>query len=95
MFKFIKKLFKLNETKSLKKEKTVKDLQIFDDIWVKEDNEIFKGWIWDISRRCITVVYGEGLRDFKFQIPRPMNVTEIVQGDKVLYCNEQKDDNKT
>lgn len=78
-------------TEKQNKVKTVKDLQIFDDIWVKEDDEIFSGWIYDISRRCITVVYGEDLRDFKFQIPRPMNVTEIVQGNKTLYCNETKD----
>lgn len=71
--------------------KTVKDLDIFDDVWIKEDGVIQKGWIYDISRRCITVVYGNGLRDFKFQIPRPMNVTEIVQGEKILYCNETKD----
>ena len=87
----IRKLIVSTETQ--KKLTTIKDLQIFDDIWVKDENDIFKGWIWDISRRCITVVYGEDLRDFKFQIPRPMNVTEITQGNKTLYCNKQKDDN--
>ena len=67
--------------------KTVKDLDLMDDIWIKEDNEIYTGWIWDISRRCITVLYGEDLRDYKFQIPRPMNVSEIEQDSKILYCN--------
>lgn len=76
-----------------RKLKTIKDLQIFDDVWIKEDEDIFKGWIYDISRRCITIVYGEDLRDFKFQIPRPMNVTEIIQGNKILYCNKQENDN--
>lgn len=81
------------QPESQKKEITVKDLQILDDIWIEEDGEIYKGWIWDISRRCITVVYGEDLRDFKFQIPRPMNVGEIIQGNKTLYCNKQENDN--
>lgn len=71
--------------------KTVKDLDLMDDIWIKEDNEIYTGWIWDISRRCITVIYGEDLRDYKFQIPRPMNVPEIRQDNKILYCNEPND----
>lgn len=70
------------------KTKTVKDLDLMDDIWIKEDNEIYTGWIWDISRRCITVLYGEDLRDYKFQIPRPMNVPEIRQDNKILYCNK-------
>lgn len=70
--------------------RTVKDLQLLDDVWVKEDGEIYTGWIWDISRRCITVVYGENLRDYKFQIPKPANVSEIQQDSKILYCNEPK-----
>ena len=46
------------------------------------------GWVYDISRRCITVVYGPDLRDFKFQIPRPLTLTQIEQGNKILYCNK-------
>ena len=87
MFDFIKKLFVSDKSEVEKQKITIKDLQIFDDIWIKEDNIIYKGWVYDISRRCITVVYGEDLRDFKFQIPRPINVPEIEQSDKILYCN--------
>ena len=93
MFKFFKSLFGLDTSEANKNKITVKDLQIFDDIWIKDEEEIFKGWIFDISRRCITVVYGEDLRDFKFQIPRPTNVTEIIQGNKILYCNEPENNN--
>ena len=84
--KFIAKLTKSPEQNPIKL-KTVKDLQLMDDIWIKEDGELYKGWIWDISRRCITVVYGEDLRDFRFQIPRPLTNTIIEQGNKILYCN--------
>ena len=70
--------------------KTVKDLQLMDDVWIKEEGEIYKGWVWDISRRCITVVYGEDLRDYKFQIPKPITSTQIKQDNKVLFCNELK-----
>ena len=88
MFEFIKKLFKPTQSNSEKQIKTIKDLQEFDDVWIKEDDELFLGWIYDISRRCITVVYGSGLSDFKFQIPRPLTLTQIEQGNKILYCNK-------
>ena len=88
MFEFIKKLFNPIQENTSKSLRTIKDLELFDDIWVLDDREVYKGWIYDISRRCITVVYGEDLRDFKFQIPRPLTLTEIEQGDKILYCNE-------
>ena len=90
--KLIAKFMKKPEQKPVKL-KTVKDLQIMDDVWIKEAEEIYDGWIWDISRRCITVIYGEDSRDFRFQIPRPMNVIVIGQDGKTLYCNKPNDDN--
>ena len=90
--KLIAKFTKSPEQKPVKL-KTVKDLQIMDDVWIKEDEEIYNGWIWDISRRCITVIYGEDSRDFRFQIPRPMNATIILQDNKILYCNNPNNDN--
>lgn len=89
----LRDLFKTNSIKEETTLKTVKDLQLLDDVWIKEDEEIYTGWIWDISRRCITVVYGEDLRDFRFQIPRPMNATMIIQDNKILYCNKPNNDN--
>ena len=68
--------------------KTIKDLEIFDDVWIKDDNEIYKGWIFDITRRNIIVCYGKQPLDFRFQIPRPLTLTEIKQDNKILYCNE-------
>lgn len=82
-----------NQNKTEEKKKTIKDLDLMDDVWVLDEGEIYKGWVWEISRRCITVVYGEDLRDFRFQIPRPMNVILIGQDGKVLYCNKPNDDN--
>lgn len=89
----MRSLIKPVKKEPIVKKKTVKDLQLFDDIWIKEDDDIYKGWIWDISRRCITVVYGEDLRDFRFQIPKPMTAVMISQDNKILYCNNPKDDN--
>ena len=85
--KLISKVMKDPEPKKVNL-KTVKDLQLMDDVWIKEDDEVYMGWIWDISRRCITVIYGEGLRDYKFQIQKPLNRTSIEQDGKTLFCNK-------
>ena len=84
--KFIEK-YKKEEDKKVEP-KTVKDLQLMDDIWVKEDGEIYSGWVWDISRRCITIIYGEDIRDYKFQMQKPLNRTTIEQDNKILFCNK-------
>jgi len=89
MFEFIKKLFRTNTDDSEQKpQKTLKDLEFFDDIWVEEDGVVYSGWIYEISRRCITVVYDKSLRDYRFQIPRPLTLTKIEQDNKILYCNK-------
>ena len=85
--KLISKVMKNPEPKNVNP-KTIKDLQLMDDIWIKEDDDIYMGWVWDISRRCITVVYGEDIRDYKFQIQKPLNRTSIEQDNKILFCNK-------
>ena len=75
--------------------KTIKDLDVFDDIWIKEDDEIYYGWIYEISRRHITVVYDNAKRDYIFQIIKPLSNTQLEQDNKILYCNkpEEYEDN--
>ena len=89
IFNFFKKLLNKNVEVITKPEKTFKDLQIFDTVWIKENGIIYKGWVFEISRRCITVVYGNDLKDYKFQIPKPLNVVKVEQDNKILYCNER------
>lgn len=74
--------------------KIIKDLDVFDDVWVKDEDEIYYGWIFEITRRHITVVYDNAKRDYKFHIEKQSKQTEIKQDNKVLYCNDpNKDDN--
>ena len=68
-------------------EKTLKDLDYLDSVWIKEDGEVFEGWVFDFTRRCIIVVYGNDLRDFRFRLEKPLDRTEIEQDGKILYCN--------
>lgn len=64
--------------------KTVRNLDYLDDVWVKDGDVLYKGWIWDISRRHVTVCYGD--LDYKFRISKQDDIIE--QDDKILYCNE-------
>lgn len=91
LIEFITGLKKKPEIK--KPLKTIKDLEIFDDVWVKENDEIYRGWIFDITRRNIVVCYGNQPLDFRFQIPRPLTLTEVKQDNKILYCNEPENNN--
>lgn len=70
-----------------KPKKTIKDLDYIDTVWVKEDNVIYNGWVFDITRRCIIVVYGPDQRDFRFRVDKAFDKTELEQNNKTLYCN--------
>ena len=91
---FIEFITGLKKKPEIKKPlKTIKDLEIFDDVWVKENEEIYRGWVFDITRRNIVVCYGSQPLDFRFQIPRPLTLTEVKQDNKILYCNEPENNN--
>lgn len=68
--------------------KIIKDLDVFDDVWVKDEDEIYYGWIFEITRRHITVVYDNAKRDYKFHIEKQSKQTQIEQDNKTLYCNK-------
>ena len=87
LIKFIQRLFISSEKETTKPLKIIKDLDYLDPIWVKENGIIYEGWVFDITRRCIIVLYGSDLRDFRFRIDKNMDKTELSQDDKILYCN--------
>lgn len=65
--------------------KTIRQLEELDDVWVKDGDSLYKGMVWEVSRRHITVIYGDNL-DYKFRISKQTDVIE--QDDKILYCNK-------
>lgn len=71
---------------------TINDLDIMDDVWIKEDGKIFKGWVWEKTRRHLTVVYDNAIKDYKFNLIRPLTKFTLEQDNKILYCNEPKND---
>lgn len=75
------------EKRKEQKRITVKDLSVLDTVWIKENDILYKGWIFDITRRCVIVVYGSDLRDFRFRTDKSLNNAIIEQDNKILYCN--------
>lgn len=65
--------------------KTIRQLDLLDDVWVKDGDILYKGWVFDISRRHITVFYGEN-KDYMFRINKQED--KIEQNNKILYCNK-------
>lgn len=85
--KFIEKLFSLKQETEEAKLKIIKNLDYLDTVWVKDNDTIFEGWVFDITRRGIIIVYGPDSRDFRFIVEKQYNNSEITQGNKTLYCN--------
>ena len=88
---FLKKLFNRKPIQNLKiQSRKVKDLDIFDTVWVLDNGELFDGWIFDVTRRAVIVLYDSGLKDFRFRTEKLGDQTEINQDNKTLYCNKPK-----
>jgi len=88
---FLSRLLQLQAEKAPEQsQRTLKDLDYFDSVWIKDNGIIYEGWVFDITRRCIVVCYGPDLLDFRFHLEKPLNCTELIQGDKTLYCNQPK-----
>ena len=72
--------------------KTLKELDILDTVWIKDDAEdILEGGVFDINKKHIIVTVpleDKGFLDFRFVITRPLTQTELTQNGKTLYLNK-------
>ena len=64
--------------------KTIRQLDFLDDVWVKDGDILYKGWVFDKTRRHIVVCYD--IYDYKFRIAGQEYTIE--QENKILYCNK-------
>lgn len=92
MWNKIKGLFENKSKKMEKPLKTLKELDLLDDVWVKDkDGIIYKGWIFHINKHHLIVLVPLEEKmslEFRFNITRPLTQTEIVQGSRTLFLNE-------
>lgn len=85
------KILMISDSIKESKIKTIKDLSILDTVWIKDEGIMYEGWIFDITRRCIIVVYGPDLRDFRFRVDKNFDKEVITQNDKSMFCNDPKE----
>lgn len=96
IIQFIKNLFSKKEKQDTisvqenTKLKTLVDIQVFDDVTVSTDNELYEGWIAEIIQNQAVVVYTDKYKKLqmcKFTISRPLNRTEVEFKDGAIYLN--------
>ena len=83
----IKNWFKIEETHQHIEPKTIQTLNVFDDVWVLKERQIYKGWVYEKTKNSIIVIYN-GLGEIKFHYTRPLSQTIIVNGTSKLILNE-------
>lgn len=70
--------------------KTLETVQIFDDVWVKEDNKLYDAWVCNKTNGIITVVVNNDvLEEQTFHIKRPLNVSVLKENNKVLMLEKE------
>lgn len=77
-----------------RKEKTLEELDILDDVWIlSSDESLLKGWVFDINKKHIIVVIpvkNKDFLEFRFNVTRPLSQTKLVQNHKTLFLNEPR-----
>lgn len=87
----IKRFFFPIVPKVEKPKKTLAELDFIDTVWVKDKDNLYEGWVFDITKKHIIIVVslsnGDSL-EYRFNKTRPLTQTELVQNDKILFLNE-------
>lgn len=88
----LKKWFDIKYEPSAQKIKILKELDYFDDVWIKDQNGIIlKGWVFDINKKHIIVTIPSSdnkFFDFRFIITRPLTQTKLIQNNITLFLND-------
>lgn len=88
LLKKIKNWFDLNIKENKPKDiKTTLTLDVFDDVWVSKDNQIYNGWVYEKNKNNIFVIYN-GLEEIKFYYNKTEPQTIIQNGNNKLILNK-------
>lgn len=62
------------------------NVDIFDDVWIEENGNIYDGWVFAKNCDYITIIYSkkQGVHEASFKIERPLDRTKITQNNKTL-----------
>lgn len=70
--------------------KKIKDIQIYDDVYIQIDNQIYTAWVVQKNINSIIIDYtiGEDFKEYTFNIRGMWNKTQIIQDNKMLILNK-------
>lgn len=87
LFKRIKNWFNLNIEELEPENKTTQTLDVFDDVWIVKDNQLYTGWIYEKTKNDIFVIYN-GLNEIRFHYNKTNPQTIIKNGNNKLILNK-------
>lgn len=72
------------------REKTLKELDTFDTVWVLDtDNTLLEGWIYEITKKHIFVVApSANFTDFRFSVKKPLSQVSLTENGRTLFVNK-------
>ena len=88
-FLFLKKK-ELSSNEIVKSLRKIKDIQIYDDVYIQIDNQIYTAWVMQKNINSIIIGYtiGEDFKEYTFNIRGMWNKTQIIQDNKMLILNK-------
>lgn len=91
----LKSLFPTKESVNKIPEKklmlTIKDIKVYDDVFIKDESQTFNAWVMYKNINSIMVGYSNGdeLKDYTFNIRGLWNKSIITEGNKILILNKE------
>lgn len=73
--------------------KVLSELNVYDDVWIKDQENIYEGWVIERSKKFISIVYSDlenKLQDIKFLIDRPLDRSIIKYCNFFIYLNKSE-----
>lgn len=86
MLKWLKNIFNIQlEVPDVSDKLTIKTIDTFDTVWIKKEDVIQKGWIYEKTKKRIVVVSEND--EYIFHYGRPYDRDCIEQNKIILYFN--------
>ena len=89
MLRKLKNLFINTSENTSDSVKTIQTLDLCDDVWIEQNGEIQKGWVWGITRNNILILK-TNKEIICVHYNRPLTQTVIENSNLKLYLNEKQ-----
>lgn len=85
-------LFKIDTTIYSDRPKTLKDIDLLDNVWIKDGDSIWSGWIYTKEKDRIIVTYcdlEESLKDI-VALTKDEYATKVTKNNIIIYFNDPR-----